>query len=315
MTVVRTYRSFGDSLAQTENSHLDTAIIRTLQLDGRVSVLDLARSFGVSRHLIAERLKILTDHEGLRVVAALDPGVAGHHVLTHSMVRVDGPVHPVAEAIAQFPNAVFVSITSGERPLVFESRHGSSAELLETLETVRTIPGVREVRVTTYVDVLRGFFVPQTRQSISLDDVDFELITALQDDGRASYRALAELVHRSPSAVRTRVQRLISAGVIRIAAIKSGGLSTNRFATGLGIALAGPSEPVRKYILDSESIEFAARSHGAHDFIATAVGSTSSEVLSTMEDLRAFGEVAAVETWTHLDLVKEDYARAMGRLT
>ena len=315
MTVVRTYRSFGDSLVQTEDSHLDTAIIRTLQLDGRVSVLDLARSFGVSRHLIAERLKILTDHEGLRVVAALDPGVAGHHVLTHSMVRVDGPVHPVAEAIAQFPNAVFVSITSGERPLVFESRHGSSAELLETLETVRTIPGVREVRVTTYVDVLRGFFVPQTRQSISLDDVDFELITALQDDGRASYRALAELVHRSPSAVRTRVQRLISAGVIRIAAIKSGGLSTNRFATGLGIALAGPSEPVRKYILDSESIEFAARSHGAHDFIATAVGSTSSEVLSTMEDLRAFGEVAAVETWTHLDLVKEDYARAMGRLT
>ncbi|MGZ1489838.1 Lrp/AsnC family transcriptional regulator [Brevibacterium sediminis] len=312
--MVRTYRLFGGTLVQTEDSHLDTAIIRMLQHNGRVSVLDLARSFGVSRHLIAERLRILTDREGLRVVAALDPGVAGHHVLTHSMVRIDGPVHPVAEAIAQFPNAVFVSITSGERPLAFESRHGSSAELLETLDAVRTIPGVREIRVTTYVDVLRGFFVAQSRQNISLDDVDLGLITALQDDGRASYRALAEVVHRSPSAVRSRVQRLIAAGVIRIAAIKSGGLSTNRFATGLGITLAGPSAPVRKFILDSESIEFAARSHGAHDFIATAVGSTSAEVLSTMEDLRALDEVAAVETWTHFDLVKEDYAQAMGRV-
>lgn len=71
---------------------------------------------------------------------------------------------------------------------------------------------------------------------------------------------------------------------------------------------------MRKFILDSESIEFAARSHGAHDFIATAVGSTSAEILSTMEDLRALDEVAAVETWTHFDLVKEDYARAMGKL-
>ena len=301
-------------MVQTEDSHLDTAIIRMLQHDGRVSVLDLARTFGVSRHLIAERLRILTDREGLRVVAALDPGVAGHHVLTHSMVRIDGPVRPVAEAVAQFPNAVFVSITSGERPLVFESRHGSSSELLETLEAVRTIPGAREIRVTTYVDVLRGFFVAQRRQNISLDDVDHELITALQDDGRTSFRALAAVVHRSPSAVRSRVQRLISAGVIRIAAIKSGGLSTNRFATGLGITLAGPSEPVRKFILESKSIEFAARSHGTHDFIATAVGSTSAEVLSTMEDLRALDEVAAVETWTHFDLVKEDYARAIGKL-
>lgn len=277
-------------------------------------MVDLARGHGVSRHVIAERLRVLTERDGLRVVAALDPGVAGHHVLTHSMVRVDGPVQPIADAVARLPNAVFVSIASGKRPLVFESRHGSSQELLDTLEMVRAISGVREIRVTTYVEVLRGFFVPQRREKIVLNKLDFELIAALQADGRISYRALAEIVHRSPSAVRSRVQRLISAGVICIAAIKSGGLSTGRFATGLGITLAGRSEPVRQFILESESIEFAARSHGAHDFVATAVGSSSAEVLATIEALRALDEVAAVETWAHFDLVKEDYARAMGQV-
>lgn len=301
-------------MGHSEDSRLDTEIIRALQRDGRTSVLDLARAHGVSRHVIAERLRLLTERDGLRVVAALDPGVAGHHVLTHSMVRIDGPVQPIAEEVARLPNAVFVSIASGKRPLVFESRHGSSQELLDTLETVRAISGVREIRVTTYVDVLRGFFVPQRREDIALDTLDFELIAALQADGRTSYRTLAEVVHRSPSAVRSRVQRLISAGVIRIAAIKSGGLSASRFATGLGITLAGRSEPVREFILESDSIEFAARSHGAHDFVATAVGPSSTEVLATVEALRSLNEVSAVETWAHFDLVKEDYARAMGQV-
>lgn len=300
-------------MGQTEDSRLDAAIIRTLQHDGRESVLNLARALGVSRQVVAERLRILTERDGLRVVAALDPGVAGHHVLTHSMVSIDGPVTPIAEKVARLPNAVFVSIASGNRPLVIESRHGSSHDLLDALDSVRAIPGVRDIRVTTYVDVLRGFFVAQRRNEIKLDELDSELISALQLDGRASYRALAEVAHRSPSAVRSRVQRLISAGVIRIAAIKSGGLSANRFATGLGITPAGRSEPVREFIVASESIEFAARSHGAHDFVATAVGPSSAEVLATVEALRGLDEVAAVETWTHFNLVKEDYARAMGQ--
>ena len=300
-------------MGQTEDSRLDAAIIRTLQHDGRESVLNLARALGVSRQVVAERLRILTERDGLRVVAALDPGVAGHHVLTHSMVSVDGPVTPIAVKVARLPNAVFVSIASGNRPLVIESRHGSSHALLDALDSVRAIPGVRDIRVTTYVDVLRGFFVAQRRNEIKLDELDSELISALQLEGRASYRARAEVAHRAPSAVRAREQRLISAGVSRIAAIKSGGLSANRFATGLGITPAGRSEPVREFIVASESIEFAARSHGAHDFVATAVGPSSAEVLATVEALRGLDEVAAVETWTHFNLVKEDYARAMGQ--
>lgn len=70
---------------------------------------------------------------------------------------------------------------------------------------------------------------------------------------------------------------------------------------------------MRQVILESDSIEFAARSHGAHDFIATAVGSSSTEVPATDEALRALDDVAVVETWAHFDLVKKDYARTRGQ--
>ncbi|HZG92727.1 MAG TPA: Lrp/AsnC family transcriptional regulator [Pseudonocardia sp.] len=48
----------------------------------------------------------------------------------------------------------------------------------------------------------------------SLDEVDFRLLEALQDDGRATYAELGRTVGLSPSAVTERVRRLEEAGVI-----------------------------------------------------------------------------------------------------
>ncbi|MDR6868506.1 DNA-binding Lrp family transcriptional regulator [Microbacterium resistens] len=242
------------------------------------------------------------------MVAALDPGFVGHHVLVHAMVSTTGPAREVATRIAEVDDAVFVSLVSGSHPLVFESRHGNDEQLHAMLDHVRRIPTVRQVQVTTYGEVLRGFFVADSRREIALDDLDHRLIAALQIDGRASYRELAEAVHLSPSSVRSRVRRLIEAGLIRISAIPSGGVSRNRVAVGVGIILGDDAEPVRRYLVDSPAIDFAARSHGSYDFVATIGGSSAVDVLEVIEQLRALPPVSGLESWTHLDVVKEDYA-------
>lgn len=293
---------------------LDGRLIHALQENGRASILDLARLLGVPRDYVSLRLRALTERGGLRIVAALDPGFAGHHVLTHATVRLNDAARPVAERIAGLSDAVFVSLVSGSRPLIFESRHGDVRQLHELLAQVRAIPAVEQVRVTTYAEVLKGFFVAESRSDIILDEIDEQLIAQLQRDGRASYRELGDAVHLSPSSARSRVRRLIDAGVIRIAAIPSGGLSRNRLAVGVGVTLRDDAEPVRRYIIDQPAIEFAARTHGVHDFIATIAGSTSAGVLAVLEDLRALSQVAALESWAHLDIVKEDYTRALGRV-
>lgn len=290
----------------------DGRLIRALQEDGRASIHDLARSLTVSRDFVSQRLRALTEHDGLRIVAAVDPSFAGHHVLVHGMVSVEGPVRPVGMQLVGIPDAVFVSMVSGPSPLVFESRHGDVDELHAMLDQVRRIPSVRQVRITTYAEVLKGFFVADSRGQVVLDGLDHALIGALQHDGRAGYSALADLVHLSPSSVRSRVRRLIDAGVIRISAIKAGGLSRNRLAVGLGITVRGEAEPVRQYILDAPAIDFAARSHGNYDFIATVIGTSSADVLAVIEEIRALPEAGALDTWTHLDIVKEDYARTAG---
>ncbi|WP_206446048.1 AsnC family transcriptional regulator [Agrococcus sp. KRD186] len=299
---------------ERDHAALDAAITRALQRDGRASISDLAAEVGGSRDLVSQRLRLLLERGGLRIVAALDPGVAGHHVLVHTMIAVDGRALPVAQQVAARPESVFVSMTSGALPVVVESRHGSVGELHASLDAVRRIPSVRLLRVSTYAEVLKGFFVSDRRESVSLDALDRALIAELQRDGRASYRALGDAVHLAPSSARARVHRLIDSGVIRISALQSGGPSRTRFAIGLGITGIGDTDAIADYLLESPAIDFAARAHGVFDFIATVSGSAPGPLLAVIEELRAIEQVSALESWTHYDVIKEDYARTVGRM-
>ncbi|WP_378143732.1 Lrp/AsnC family transcriptional regulator [Cnuibacter sp. UC19_7] len=303
-----------DRTSPERDDALEVSLVRALQADGRASIHELARTVGASRDAVSRRLSTLIERDGLRVVAALDPGFAGLHVLIHGLVEVDGPARPIAQRIAELPDTVFVSMVAGGASLVFESRHGDTEELSATLTAVRELPGVRRVRVTTYDTLLKEFITAASVTDIRLDSLDHDLIAILQEDGRASYRALADAVRLSPSSARARVRRLLEAGVIRIAAIDAGGLSRNRVAVGVGISLRGAPDAVHRYVVDTPAIDLAAAAHGAYDVIATIVGTATAGVLAVIEELRALPEVGSLETWAHLDIIKEDYTRTFGRI-
>ncbi|HST47749.1 Lrp/AsnC family transcriptional regulator [Jatrophihabitans sp.] len=52
------------------------------------------------------------------------------------------------------------------------------------------------------------------RQPVQLDDTDRAIVAELREDGRLSMRALAEKLHISRASAYTRVERLVSEGVI-----------------------------------------------------------------------------------------------------
>ena len=293
---------------------LDASLVRALQENGRASVQELAKRLQASRDIVSLRLRHLIEEDGLQIVAAVDPSHAGHQVLIHAMVDIEGAARPVAADLAAVSDTVLVSLVSGPRPVVFESRHRNLEEMEALLAEVREIPAVRSIRITTYAEVVKGFFVSRTRKDMSPDPIDIDIIAILQRNGRTSYSSLAEAVHLSPSSVRERVAKLLDAGVIRISAIQPGGISRSRFSIGLGILASGDIEGIREHLLATANIDFAARTHGNYDFIATVNGHVSEEVLQVIEELRALPEVASLDSWTHLDLVKEEYARRVGRV-
>lgn len=289
----------------------DAELIRELQVDGRASIHTLAGRLGQSRAAVSTRLNAMLADGTVRVVAAVDPVFLGQHVLAHVSIRTQGGVEPVAQHLRGLSETVLVSAVGGAYDLVTEVRLGSMPALHDLLAQIRALPGVADINTLIYTDVVKGFFVSEYHGDVTIDAIDTALIEQLQRDGRKSYRALGEAVRLSPSAVTTRVQRLVDGGVIKISAVEARGLGRRQLAMGIGLSLADGDDEVVAALQAARGVDFAARTLGRFDAIATLVGPTAGALYTSLEELRALPGVVAVESWLHLAVLKEDYARKL----
>lgn len=139
-----------------------------------------------------------------------------------------------------------------------------------------------------------------------LDDTDRRLVVALQADGRSSYARLAELVGMSQAAVRTRVQRLLEAGVVQIVAV------ADPFAFGfnvtalVGITYTGDLARLGETLTKLEQVHFVVLTAGRYDCLVEVVCVDTDDLLSLANDgIRGIDGVKDVEIITYLKLIKQ----------
>lgn len=288
----------------------DADLIRALQEDGRASIRSLADRLSQTRAAVATRLRVLLDDRTVRVVAAVDPVFLGQHVLAHVSIRTEGAAGVVAAPLRDMTETVFVSSVGGAHDLVTEVRLGSMAELHDLLARIRALDGVLDINTIIYSTVVKGFFVSEYHGDITLDAIDEALIEQLQIDGRKSFRALGQAVRLSPSAVATRVQRLIDGGVIKISAVEARGLAHRQLSMGVGVNLDDDTAIVQE-LRTGRGVDFAARTLGRFDIVATLVEPSAGALYASLERLRALPGVTRIEAWLHLAVLKEDYARTL----
>lgn len=288
----------------------DADLIRALQEDGRASIRSLADRLSQTRAAVAARLRMLLDDRTVRVVAAVDPVFLGQHVLAHVSIRTEGAAGVVAAPLRDMTETVFVSSVGGAHDLVTEVRLGSMAELHDLLARIRALDGVLDINTIIYSTVVKGFFVSEYHGDITLDAIDEALIEQLQIDGRKSFRALGQAVRLSPSAVATRVQRLIDGGVIKISAVEARGLAHRQLSMGVGVNLDDDTAIVQE-LRTGRGVDFAARTLGRFDIVATLVEPSAGALYASLERLRALPGVTRIEAWLHLAVLKEDYARTL----
>ena len=287
----------------------DAELIRALREDGRASIRALAAELGQTRVAVASRLRLLLEDRTIRIIGAVDPSFLGQHVIAHVSIRTTGAIAGVAATLQDLEETVFVSAVAGVHDLVTEVRLGTMSELHAVIERVRAIPQVLDVNTLVYTSVVKGPFVSSYRGQIAIDAIDAALIEQLQADGRASFRALGEVVRLSPSAVATRVQRLREAHVIQIGAVEARGPAHRRQSMGVGVSLRGDDDAALRLIRSWPGVDFAARTIGRFDAVITFVEPSPGALHEGLERLRSLPEVSHTEAWLHLAVLKEDYAR------
>jgi Lrp/AsnC family transcriptional regulator, regulator for asnA, asnC and gidA len=134
----------------------DKAIIRELQVDGRIPHAKLAGKIGMSEAATRQRVRRLIERGVMEVVAVTDPTALGAGLQAMLAITVDEDARVIAKQLGELAEVDYLVLTSGRADILCEVVCADSAHLLELVNgRLRSIPGVRTIEVSTYLRLLK----------------------------------------------------------------------------------------------------------------------------------------------------------------
>ena len=140
------------------------AIIEQLQQDGRRPYATIGRAVGLSEAAVRQRVQRLIDVGVMQIVAVTDPLQVGFPRQAMIGVRIDGPIEPVADALAAIAEVDYLVITAGSFDLLVEVVCEDDDHLLDVVSRrIRALPGVRETESFVYLKLRKQLYNWGTR--------------------------------------------------------------------------------------------------------------------------------------------------------
>ncbi|MDX6722261.1 MAG: hypothetical protein QOD73_665 [Solirubrobacteraceae bacterium] len=301
-------------------SAFDRALIRLLQVDGRLSFARLAEELGESKKLVRRRVQELQAEGVIKVTTIADPELLGYGLTALVAIRVGGGAKPteLAARIAETPFAFYVMVTSGPYNVLVEVTCRDTDHLLEIVERdICGQPGVDGFELFPYVrlDYQNPSFEESRRKSAALngsparrpdfDATDRAIISMLSDDGRTPYSTIGTALEVSESQVRQRVNRMVEAGSLRIMALtnpRGVGFATTALI-GIETSPGTSIEELAATLAKLPRIIYVAVGTGRYGVFAEVVCADRLELLQVLDrEIRQIAGVATADPWIYLQL-------------
>jgi Lrp/AsnC family transcriptional regulator for asnA, asnC and gidA len=130
------------------------AIVEQLQIDGRKSYSDIGRAVDLSEAAVRQRVQKLIESGVMQIVAVTDPIQMGFNRQAMIGIRTTGDARVVADALSAIGAVEYVVLTAGSFDIMAEVVCNDDGDLLDLLNgTIRTIPGVVDTEVFTYLQL------------------------------------------------------------------------------------------------------------------------------------------------------------------
>jgi Lrp/AsnC family transcriptional regulator for asnA, asnC and gidA len=148
--------SDGGAGAGSEIDETDKAIIRELQVDGRMPYSKLGPKVGLSQAAARQRVQRLVDRGVLQVVAVTDPAMLGFAVQALVGIGVTGDVRAVADALSELDEVEYLVITAGRYDIFVEVVCVDMSHLLELVnDRIRVLDGVNGTEIFSYLHLVK----------------------------------------------------------------------------------------------------------------------------------------------------------------
>jgi len=134
---------------------VDRAIIEQLQQDGRMPYTKLGAAVGLSEAAVRQRVQRLLDGGVMQVVAVTDPLSLGLRRMALIGIRCEGDTTAISAQIAELSDVDYVVISAGSFDIMVEVVVGDDDRLLELVNSIRRVPGVRSTESFVYMRIVK----------------------------------------------------------------------------------------------------------------------------------------------------------------
>jgi Lrp/AsnC family transcriptional regulator, regulator for asnA, asnC and gidA len=144
---------------------------------------------------------------------------------------------------------------------------------------------------------------------VGVDAVDRRIVAALQRDGRRPFTSIARDLGLSEAAVRQRVARLQTAGVMQVVAVADPMTLGFKTMAMVGITVDGRARSrVAEAVGRLPEVSYLVLCAGAFDMLAELVCEDNDHLLRVLsEDLAGIDGIRETQTFMYLRLLKEAY--------
>lgn len=261
--------------ASRELDAIDRRLIDELKKDGRQSLAKLGECVGLTGDSVKDRLNKLTADEVIKMTCSVDPRVLGFTSITLLGIKVRGKAEEIALELSHVPEFDFVCCIAGEYDILVEAVCRDDLHLLRVVdEFIRSRADVSSVSSHNYLAVLKfqpsGVVMPESNfdaGGITLDELDLQIIKALQADGRASFQEIAEEIDMPYQTTRRRAKALLDAKIVQPETLVNRLVEGTAVVAGVNLTTTGPVEPITEALLALPEVEVAVFTTGTFDLM------------------------------------------------
>ena len=299
----------------------DADLVRLLREDGRRPIEQLAADLQMAKKTVRRRVDDLLARGAVCVTAVGRPGALGFGTVATAGLRVDGsrPLAAVAADVGQVAHVVHCAAVAGRYQILLELWCRAEDELMGAADELAAVAGVCAYELhprlavayqTSAFTACRAASEPVgDMPDASLDDLDHGIIRRLGEDGRGTYQALAAELHVTDGLVRSRVLRLLAAGVIDVTATSDGdvvGLPTGAMLAIRTVSGALIADVV-DHLADVPAISHVAVTAGRFQLLAELACRDPADLHDVLETrVRRVAGIAAIEPWIYLSVLRDD---------
>lgn len=133
---------------------IDRAILRELQVDGRIPYADLGPKVGLSPSAARLRLQRMIDGKVVQVVGVTDPMTMNRQTMALLGLSIGGDSRAVADELSRHDEVVYTVLTSGRYDVFTEVVCSSPRTLLDFVnDVVRAVDGITSVESFPYFGI------------------------------------------------------------------------------------------------------------------------------------------------------------------